>query len=165
MAQTLKTKFIDMAGLTLIVGGIRVASKPGQIGTALEGTSGDFSTAGKIVSSSPSAGVGYATGAGGAVTQGTSRATGVTLNKVTGQVTLFAAAPSTTATTFTLTNSAIGATDVVVVSISGNNAANTYFSSAHSVAAGSCKISVYSAAGTTSDSAVVNFTVIKGVAA
>ena len=39
------------------------------------------------VTSSGTAGVGYATGAGGTVTQATSRTTGVTLNKTTGAIT------------------------------------------------------------------------------
>lgn len=165
MAQTLKTKFVDMAGLSLIVGGLRIASKPGQIGTALEGSTGDFTTAGKIVSTSPSAGVGYAAGAGGAVTQGTNRTTAVTLSKVTGAITLFAAAPTVgTYTTFTLTNTQIGANDIVVAMTTGS-ASNVYSTVCSGVAAGSCKISVTTISGTTSDSAVVQFAVIKGAVA
>lgn len=165
MAQTLKTKMIDMAGLTLIVGGLRLASKPGTIGSAIEGGTGDFSTAGKIVSTGPSSGVGYAAGAGGAVVQGTNRTTGVTLNKITGTVTLFAAAPTVgTYTTFTLTNSAIGANDIVVAMTTGS-ASNVYSTVCAGVAAGSCKIAVTTISGTTSDSAVVQFAVIKGAAA
>lgn len=39
MAQTNKTKYLDMAGLTLIVNGIRVAAtKPGTLGNDLTGT-------------------------------------------------------------------------------------------------------------------------------
>jgi hypothetical protein len=55
---------------------------------------------GGFFSTSPTIGIGYATGAGGTVTQLTSRTTGVTLNKVAGQITLFSAAGTTTWQTF-----------------------------------------------------------------
>lgn len=45
-----------------------------------------------IKSSSPSAGIGYVTGAGGTVTQATSKSTAVTLDKVTGTITMHNAA-------------------------------------------------------------------------
>lgn len=63
-------------------------------------------------------GTGYATGdgAGGTVTQATSKATGVTLNKLCGQVTMNAAAlASNTVVQFQLTNSTIAAADYVQV--------------------------------------------------
>ena len=62
------------------------------------------------------AGLGYATGAGGTITQGTSRATGVTLNKLCGNITMFSAAQAADAlVTFTLTNSFIAATDMIII--------------------------------------------------
>lgn len=125
---------------------------------------GNIDSTGHVLSSSPSGGIGYETGSGGAVTQLTGRTTGVTLNTVTGAITLFAAAPSTVPTAFTLTNSAIAAGDVVVASVQSSNAANTYVVEVIATAAGSCKIAVFSQAGTTSDSPVLNFAVIKGSA-
>jgi len=116
------------------------------------------------VTSTGQGGVGYATGAGGTVTQVTSRTTGVTLNKITGAITLFTAAPSTTPTAFTVTNSSVAATDVVVASVKSANAANTYVISVTAVAAGSFQLSVYSQSGTASDAPVINFLVIKGAA-
>ena len=68
-----------------------------------------------LVTNSPTAGCGYATGAGGTVTQATSKSTGVTLNKVCGTITLNAASlAANTGVAFTLTDSAITATDLVV---------------------------------------------------
>lgn len=66
-------------------------------------------------------GVGYGTGAGGAIVQATSKSTGVTLNKATGQITLNAAALAAgTVASFVLTNSAIAAGDILVLNhISG----------------------------------------------
>jgi hypothetical protein len=59
-------------------------------------------------------GIGYSTG--GTVTQTVSRTTGVTLDKPTGQITLFSAAlAANTSVVFVLTNSLIASTDLVVV--------------------------------------------------
>lgn len=107
--------------------------------------------------------LGYATGAGGAVTQLTSRATGVTLNKLSGQITLFAAAGSATAATFTVTNSTVAATDTVIVN--AQSGTNVYLTYVTAVAAGSFNITFNTTGGTTSDSPVINFAVIKAVAA
>ena len=68
-------------------------------------------------SASPTVGLGYATGAGGAVTQITNASTGVTLDKVCGQITTVALTTAAAAEeVFTVTNSTVAATDVVVVS-------------------------------------------------
>jgi len=116
-----------------------------------------------ITSKGATAGIGYATGAGGAVSQATSRSTGVTLNAVCGAITLVSAAGSATPATFTVTNSAVAATDVVVASQkSGTDAYAVYVTA---VAAGSFKLTVVDLTGTTTEQPVINFAVIKGVAA
>lgn len=108
--------------------------------------------------------LGFATGAGGAITQITSRTTGVTLNKASGAITLFAAAPVVgTWVSFTVTDSAVAATDVVIVSVKSGT--NTYTALVTAVAAGTFQISFTSIVGTASDSPVINFAVIKAVAA
>ena len=116
-----------------------------------------------ITSSGATSGVGYRTGAGGAVTQATSRTTGVTLNNVCGAITLFTAAGSTTATTFTVTNSAVAATDTIIVN--QKSGTNLYVTLVTAVAAGSFNITFYTTGGTASDAPVFNFAVIKAVAA
>lgn len=118
------------------------------------------------ITSTGTAGVGYATGAGGTVTQATDKATGVTLNKTTGTVTLNSAAlAATTSVAFTLTSSAISATDTVIVNIKSGATANSYFVSVDSVSAGSCSISLRNyTAGSLSEAVVISFVVIKGVA-
>lgn len=119
---------------------------------------------GAVTSSSPSGGVGYATGAGGAVTQLTSRTTGVTLNTVTGAITLFSAAGQSAKQSFTVTNSTVAATDVIVLSQkSGTDLYDTL--AVTNVAAGSFKITFANSSGTTTEQPVFNFAVIKGVAA
>lgn len=115
---------------------------------------------------STSAGVGYATGAGGAVTQATSKSTGVTLNHATGAITMNGAALAAGATVaFTLTNSFIAATDVVVVNIKSGGTAASYHTQVAAVAAGSCSIELSNTSGgSLSEAVVLNFAVIKGAA-
>lgn len=116
--------------------------------------------------------VGFATGAGGTVTQITSRTTGVTLNASCGEITLVAGSlAGHEADEFTLTNSEIAATDVVIVNIkSGAGVAERkyYTVTVTSVSAGACTISIGNndngalpATGT--DTLVLSFAVIKGV--
>jgi hypothetical protein len=108
-------------------------------------------------------GLGYGTGSGGAVTQITSRTTGLTLNKPNGAITLFTAAGSATATTFTVANSTVAATDTVVISV--KSATNVYLASVTAVAAGSFNITFQTTGGTATDAAVINFAVIKAATA
>lgn len=115
------------------------------------------------VTSSGTAGVGYATGAGGAVTQLTSRTTGVTLNKTTGAITMFSAAGSTTAATFTVTNSTVAATDVII--LNQKSGTDLYDLMVTAVAAGSFNLTFRTTGGTTTETPVFNFAVIKAVAA
>jgi len=116
------------------------------------------------IKSSGTTGIGYATGAGGAVTQGTSRTTTVVCNTPTGAITLFSAAGSATPFSFTVTNASVAATDTVILSQkSGTDIYTTQVVSA--VGAGSFCITLANASGTTTEHPVFNFCVLKGVAA
>jgi hypothetical protein len=119
--------------------------------------------ASSVLSTSGTAGIGYGSGAGGAVTQATSRTTGVTLNKVAGAITLVSAAGSTTPASFTVTNSAVAATDVVV--LSQKSGTDKLDLSVTAVGAGSFEITFNTKSGTTTEQPVINFAVIKAVAA
>lgn len=116
-----------------------------------------------VKSTHATAGIGYDTGAGGAVTQATSRTTGVTLDKICGAITLVSAAGSATFASFTVTNSAVAATDTIVV----NQKSGTDLYEIHvtAVAAGSFRITFRTTGGTTTEQPVLNFAVIKAVAA
>ena len=127
---------------------------------AATGTS--LTATGTIVSTG-TAGVGYATGAGGAVTQITSRTTGVTLNKTAGAITLVSAAGSATAATFTVTNSTVAATDVII--LNQKSGTDLYDLMVTAVAAGSFNLTFRTTGGTTTEIPVFNFAVIKAVAA
>lgn len=124
---------------------------------------GTVTVANSIKSSHATAGIGYATGAGGAVTQLTSRTTGVTLNKASGAITLVSAAGSTTIAAFLVTNSAVAATDTIILSQkSGTDRYRLYVTA---ITAGQFEISFATLAGTTVEQPVFNFAVIKAVAA
>lgn len=109
--------------------------------------------------------VGYSAGTGGTVTQLTNKSTGVTLNKRCGQITMNNAALAAAAeVSFTLTNSVIAATDVVMVCIRSGATAGAYNVQCDAVAAGSCRISVGNmSSGSLSEALVLNFVVIKSV--
>ncbi|WP_292363015.1 right-handed parallel beta-helix repeat-containing protein [Mesorhizobium sp.] len=111
-------------------------------------------------------GIGYNTGAGGAVTQATSKATGVTLNKPSGQITLNAAALANGAgVSFVLTNSTITADDVLVLNHISGGTAGAYTLNAR-CAAGSATIDVRNvSAGSLSEAIVLQFALIQGASA
>lgn len=130
-----------------------------SIGVA-SGTS--LAVSGLLTSSSPSAGIGYANGAGGSVTQITSRTTGVTVNALCGAITLVSAAGTASWQTFTVTNSSVAATDVVQVCQKSGTDKNMIHVTA--VAAGSFAVTFATTGGTTTETPVFNFIVHKAVA-
>ena len=115
------------------------------------------------VASIGTAGIGYGAGAGGTVTQATSRTTGVTINKISGSITLFSAAGSATAETFAVTNSTVAATDVII--LNQRSGTDLYDLMVTAVGAGSFNITFRTTGGTTTEQPVFNFAVIKAVAA
>lgn len=128
---------------------------------AATGTS--LSVTGNIVISGTGK-LGYTTGSGGTVTQATSKATGVTLNESTGQITLNAAAlASATTVSFTLTNTVIEANDILILNHISAGTAGSYLLNAQS-AAGSASINVRNiTAASLSEAIVISFAVIKAV--
>ena len=100
---------------------------------------------------------------GGAVTQGSDRTTGVTLNKLAGKVTGNAATlAAVTIAAHTVTNSTVGANDVIIVSkVSGDADTSVYVDA---VGAGSFDVAVRNNHASDNDTTalVYNFVVIKG---
>ncbi len=127
-------------------------------------------TAGLTSSGATGAGIGYTTGAGGAVTQATNRTTGVTTNTLAGTITTHNASLAAEGTAdFIVTNSTVAIGDTVVLSIqSGSNGGGTLVNVAI-VTAGTFTIRVHNgnvAAGTAETGAIlINFAVIKAVSA
>lgn len=118
---------------------------------------------GNVTVTNATGGLGYGPGAGGTVTQATSRTTPVTINKPTGAITMFSAAGSATPAQFTVQNSLVAATDVVVLSYKSSS--NVYQFVVSNVADGSFNISFWTQSGVASDTPVINFAIIKGVIA
>ena len=142
------------------IGGLSNGSKLHVTGNTYISTTLSVGTS---ILSNGAGGVGYSTGAGGAVTQLTSRTTGVTINKTSGAITMFTAAGSTTAATFTVTNSTVAATDVII--LNQKSGTNLYNLEVTAVAAGSFNVTFFTTGGTASDAPVINYAVIKAVAA
>jgi len=107
--------------------------------------------------------LGYSTDAQGAVTQLTSKSTGVTLNKSCGQITMNnAALGATTNVTFTLTNSAISLRDVLILNVSGGTT-GSYNAWVSELAVGSASITVRNiTGGSLSEAIVINYAIIHG---
>jgi hypothetical protein len=123
---------------------------------------------GAILSTSGTGGIGYFTGAGGTVTQVTSKSTGVTLNKACGAITMINESLAAGAgVTFTVTNSAMAANDVVVLNLkSGYTNLHDYILMAGAPAAGSFQIAVVNrSAAALSQAIVIGFAIIKAVVA
>jgi hypothetical protein len=131
-------------------------------GTSLALTS-FLATQGSIINNGGSGKVGYAAGAGGAVTQATSKSTGVSLSKQSGQITMNAAAlAASTTVSFTLTNTIIEANDVLILNHVSAGTAGAYTLNAQ-VSAGSASINVRNVTlGSLSEAIVIQFIVING---
>jgi hypothetical protein len=126
------------------------------------GVAGNINAGGSIRSVSATAGIGYSAGSGGAETQLTNKGTGVTLNKITGQLTLNnATLNSDTSVSFTLTNSAIANTDVMIINhVSGGTIGAYTFNAV--CGAGNASITVRNiTAGNLSEAVVIRYAVIK----
>jgi len=105
--------------------------------------------------------IGYGTPAQGAVTQLTSKSTGVTLNASAGQITMNAASLATvTNVTFTLTNSVLSAKDVLILNVT-NGTSGAYNCWVSSMAAGSATITLRNiSGGSLAEAVVLNFAII-----
>ena len=108
--------------------------------------------------------LGYASSAQGAVTQGTSKSTGVTVNASMGRITTDSATLNTlTNVTFTLTNNLISVKDVIILNVSSGATSGAYNCWISSMSAGTCTITVRNiSGGNLSEAVVINFAVIHG---
>ena len=109
--------------------------------------------------------IGYTTGAGGTVTQGTDKTTGVTIDEASGQITMNSASLSaSTAVAFRVNNSLVAATDVPVAIHGSAGTTGGYIVQATNVAAGRFDVVVKNdTASPLAEAIVINFAVVKGV--
>lgn len=129
-------------------------------------TGTSLAVSGLLTSSSPTAGIGYVTGAGGAQTQSTDKSTTVASNTLTTAITMNNAALNAGVTVgFTFTNTTIAATDTVICTHQSAGTSGAYTANAFP-SAGSAVISVRNnTAGNLSEAIVLRVTVIKSVSA
>jgi hypothetical protein len=110
--------------------------------------------------------IGYTAGLGGAVTQITNKSTGVVLNKPCGAITMHNASLTGDAeVTFTVTNSEVAATDVVMVSVKSGATTGKYLPFVTATTDGTFDITVSNVGATAGEAVVLNFAVIKAAAA
>lgn len=111
--------------------------------------------------------LGYATGSGGTVTQATSKSTGVTLNKATGQITMNAAALAAGASvSFSVTNSLTATADTILANVGAGGFGANYTVHVTYCGAGGFGLSVTNiSGGSLSEAVVINFAIVKGAAA
>jgi hypothetical protein len=126
-------------------------------------TTSSLTTLGAAATLTTTGTIGYRTGAGGTVTQLTSKATAVTLSKACGAITLNAAALAAAAiVSFTQTNTVAAAGDVIVANHTATGTFGAYGINARS-GAGSITWSIRNnTAGSLSEAIVLSFCVIKG---
>lgn len=142
----------------------------GTLTGAVTGTdidlSGDLTSAGAILTSG-TLGIGYATGAGGTVTQATSKSTGVTINKLSGKITTSSALlAAATSVTFTVTNSLITGLCIPVVQHVGGGTLGAYTVVGNNVGAGSFDITIRNnTAGGLAEALALRFAIIWAVEA
>lgn len=123
---------------------------------------------GNLLLTSGTGALGYGTGAGGTVTQLTSKSTAVTLNKPTGKITMTADALAAGASvTFLVNNSILTATDIVYPAIIGGIAdATAYRLELVASISGMCRFRLTNlSAGSLSEAVVIQFALIKGAIA
>ena len=120
-------------------------------------------SSGNALVTNSTGGLGYGTGAGGTVTQLTSKSTAVVLNKPVGTITTHnATMTSGAAVSFSVTNTLVSSTDTIVLSTSTTSYAYTI--NCVGVANGFFIIRILNnSTSSLSENIAINFTIIKGV--
>ncbi len=153
---------VDRGGLTVTAGGLTVTAG-GLTVTAggLTVTAGNLTVTAADVEMTAGT---LALNDGGTVTQATNKSTGVTLNTHTGQITMDnAQLTAGSEVTFTVTNSVVEATDIVLVHHGSAGTSGSYLVQCTAVASGSFDVTVTNASGgNLSEAIVVHFAVLHG---
>lgn len=150
-------------GAQLSIASVATGASSAAVRLTIDGN-GDVTATGFVKSSSPTKGIGYVTGAGGTISQATSKATAVTLNTACGAITMNAAAlAASTTVSFVLNNSAIVATDVLVLNHISGGTVGSYSLNAQAVSGGAVINVRNISAGSLSEALVIQFAVLKAV--
>ena len=145
-------------------------SKPAareQLGIGWIDADGNIIAPGSVKSSSATAGIGYAAGAGGQTSQSALKTNSVTINAVTGTIaTDNATLNANTTAIFTVNNTTVAATDVVSICLKSGGTEGAYLVWVAAVAAGSFRLAIRNiTGGNLSETVLISFVVIKGVTA
>lgn len=117
---------------------------------------------GSMISISPSGGIGYGAGAGSTVTQSSNKSTAVTINAISGHIVLNNASLGAGATvSFTMTNSAIAANDLIFTNV--NSVSYSAKTTNGFTGSAVCTITNLTASPQT-DAPTISFIVFKGAA-
>ena len=119
---------------------------------------------GRFLSKGENAPIGYRAQAGGTVTQATSKATAVTLNKLTGEITTHAATLNAgVEVVFTVNNNLVLENDIPMLAIQSGGTSGEYAAFVTDVGDGSFDITLTNlTAGNLSDAIVINFGILRG---
>lgn len=147
-----------------------ISFRTGSTGESLGAVNTNYGTekmridsSGNVLLTSATGGLGYGTGSGGTVTQLTSKATAVTLNKPCGQIiTHNSELAANAGIAFVFSNSLLGSSDTVTINCNSFN----YRVSIIPINAGNCYVLLENrTAGSLSDALILNFAIIKGASA
>lgn len=108
--------------------------------------------------------MGYTTGAGGTITQQTNKATAVTLNEASGEITTNNAnLAAATIVSFVFNNSTVAATDQIACTHHSGGTLGAYTINCRATGAGTAEVNIRNnTAGGLTDAIVIKFSVIKG---
>jgi len=143
-------------------GGTDAVTARTALGVASSGANGDITALTGVTGA-----FGYGSGAGGAVAQLTDKGTAVAINSRCGRITLFGSAlGANSATAFTVANTSVSSTDVVIVHVqSGASSPGAYRVECCNVANGSFDVVIQNmTGGSLADAVILNYAVIKAYA-
>lgn len=128
---------------------------------------GGLTAAAEVISTSATGGIGYGAGAGDTVTQATSKATGVTIDTVAGQITTHNASLAAGAeVSFSATCAAITSTDVVIINHTSGGTTGAYSIQANGIADGSFDVTISNlTTGALGEALVLTYVIIRGATA
>lgn len=131
---------------------------------SITSTSGNILYSGFIRCNAAISGIGYTTGAGSTVTQITSKATAVTINRANGNITTHNAnLAAATVVQFTVNNSAVEANDNFVINHISGGTLGAYLVSMAATGAGTAQVTLTNlTAGTLGEAITLKFSLIKG---
>jgi hypothetical protein len=153
----------NAAGAQRAIWSIYAASNTSPFNVAAPMTAYSVAASASVLTSG-TGGIGYSTGAGGTVTQTGAQNSTVSINKLSGQITLLSGLRGSSYVTFSVTNTLVVPTDVIYIHQQYTGIGNQLYQAAvQSVGSGWFSVSVWAPTGNPNEAPVLNFAVIKAV--